>query len=223
MKLQINSYNKLSIRKYNEIMDILNEDISGIEKDIAIIAVLAGVTEDEVYKLSPSEVAILQSQLSFLGKPTLTNKKYKSIILNGTKYNIMKSLDKMSMAQYVDFQNLWEGDYVKKLPEVLSIFIIPDGHEYNEGYDIAQVRNEINENLDIETATNIAFFLRSRLESLIEDKVLYCRLMLWAMRMRTKDKELKKNLKNLSKLYKQMGKDLTSGLASSMRFPPLQD
>ena len=80
MKLKYNDYSNLPIGKYYEILDICDSDLSKIEKDLAIIAVLLDVTEDEVYKLKPEEVYELQQQLNFLSKPaTDAKKKFKKL------------------------------------------------------------------------------------------------------------------------------------------------
>lgn len=215
MKLKISSYNKLSIRKYREIMNILAEDISPIEKDIAIIALLQDISEDDVYHLSPIEINNLQGQMEFLHHPTSKNKNYKSIVINGNKYKVTKDLNEINVAQYIDFQTIWNNnDYMQHLPEILSIFIIPDGFEYNEGYDIQQLRNDIDEYLDIETATNIAFFLQKQLVNSILDNLLYCRLTIWWQAMKAKDKKVKKQLKEMNKKYKELEKHLIAGYRS---------
>lgn len=213
MKLKYNDYSNLPIGKYYEILDVCNSDISPIEKDIAIIAILADVTEDEVYKLKADEVYELQQQLKFLAKKA--NNKHtsvKKLKIAGKNYKVMSKLEDMNIAQYVDFQFSWKNDYITNLPEILSIFIIPEGCKYNEGYDLAEVREDIKNNLSIDVALDIAFFLRKKLVALIKSKLLYFRLILWTMKLRMKDKKLKKQMEELISQYKKLEKLLTDGL-----------
>lgn len=212
MKLKYNDYSNLPIGKYYEILDICNSDLSKIEKDLAVIAVLLDVTEDEVYKLKPEEVYELQQQLKFLSKPaTDVKKKFKKIKIADKTYRIVSKLDELNIGQYVDFQFNWNKDYLTNLPQILSIFLIPEGCKYNEGYDIVEVQKAIKDNLSIEAALNIAFFLRRKSVDLIKSRLLYCRLMLMMTKWRMKDKKLKAQMKELIQKYKTLEKLLTDG------------
>lgn len=218
IKLRYAAYNQLPIIVYKQVMDILDEDITPIEKDLEIIALLADVDVNDIYKLKATDVNILQHNIQFLGNPIIKNRKYKKIDINGNRYNVHSNLDELTMGQYIDFQMMWKNDnYLNHLSDILSIFIIPEGKTYNEGYDLIKVREEIENNLDIETATSIAFFLHKKLISLIKDKVQYCRLMIWWMKITMKDKELKKKMKELMNLYKKMENYLTDGYHSLMK------
>ena len=212
MKLKYNDYSNLPIGKYYEILDICNSDLSNIEKDLAVIAVLLDVTEDEVYKLKPEEVYELQQQLKFLSKPAKdAKKKFKKLKIADKTYKIVSKLDELNIGQYVDFQFNWNKDYLTKLPQILSIFLIPEGCKYNEGYDIVEVQQAIKDNLSIEAALNIAFFLRRKSVDLIKSRLLYCRLMLMMTKWRMKDKKLKAQMKELIQKYKTLEKLLTDG------------
>ena len=212
MKLKYNDYSNLPIGKYYEILDICNNDLSKIEKDLAVIAVLLDVTEDEVYKLKPEEVYELQQQLKFLSKPAKdAKKKFKKLKIADKTYKIVSKLDELNIGQYVDFQFNWNKDYLTNLPQILSIFLIPEGCKYNEGYDIVEVQQAIKDNLSIEAALNIAFFLRRKSVDLIKSRLLYCRLMLMMTKWRMKDKKLKAQMKDLIQKYKTLEKLLTNG------------
>ena len=212
MKLKYNDYSNLPIGKYYEILDICESDLSKIEKDLAVIAVLLDVTEDEVYKLKPEEVYELQQQLKFLSKPAKdAKKKFKKLKIADKTYKIVSKLDELNIGQYVDFQFNWNKDYLTNLPQILSIFLIPEGCKYNEGYDIVEVQQAIKDNLSIEAALNIAFFLRRKSVDLIKSRLLYCRLMLMMTKWRMKDKKLKAQMKELIQKYKKLEKLLTDG------------
>ena len=212
MKLKYNDYSNLPIGKYYEILDICESDLSKIEKDLAVIAVLLDVTEDEVYKLKPEEVYELQQQLKFLSKPARdAKKKFKKLKIADKTYRIVSKLDELNIGQYVDFQFNWNKDYLTNLPQILSIFLIPEGCKYNEGYDIVEVQQAIKDNLSIEAALNIAFFLRRKSVDLIKSRLLYFRLVLWVMKMKMKDKKLRKQMKELIQKYKTLEKLLTDG------------
>lgn len=212
MKLKYNSYSNLPIGKYYEILEISKREVSDIEKDIAIIAVLCEATEDQVYKLKPAEVYELQQQLSFLASPATNLKKsFSKLNIGDKKYKVVKDLDDLNISQYIDFQFSWNGDYIDNLPQILSVFIIPEGCKYNEGYDIAEVQEEIKNNLSVDTALQIAFFLRKKSVNLTRARLLYFRLMLKWMTWKQKNPEIKAKMKELQKQCKMLESNLTTG------------
>lgn len=58
------------------------------------------------------------------------------------KYDFDLNLTNISVAQFVDYQN-----YIKETPiryeKILSCFVIPKGHEYNDGYSLKEVQEDI--------------------------------------------------------------------------------
>ena len=141
----------------NEYLDLLN-------KQIAILSVLCGVSEDDIADLSTGEFNKLVKQTDFLNtqpKKNIINK----VKLNGKDYEIFLNIQNMTIAQYVDFQTLYP-QREKKFSEILSIFIIPKGKSYGEGYDVLDVINDIGEYLPITDANNIMFFFALAYQSL---------------------------------------------------------
>ena len=65
-------------------------------------------------------------------------------------------LTKVTVAQFIDYQN-----YIKETPvkfeKVLSVFIIPEGHTYNDGYDLQQAQQDMLE-LPFVVVQKVAFF-----------------------------------------------------------------
>lgn len=79
----------------------------------------------------------------------------KKLVLNGRKYYTDCLLGNISTAQYVDFTN--HNNAEATMDKVLSVFIIPEGHKYNDGYDMQEVINDI-ASMPVPTAASIAFF-----------------------------------------------------------------
>ena len=63
-------------------------------------------------------------------------------------------LGNVTTAQYVDFTNYSKSNDISKM---LSVFMIPEGHKYNDGYDMLQVINDIND-LPVTVVNDAAFF-----------------------------------------------------------------
>lgn len=139
--------NDLTVKQVMDIKNITVED--DVTKALEIVSI--------VYKTNAEDISIneFQSKLKDidLSKPIDKPKVKKSYVINGTKYILDKSLN-ISTAQYVDYTNyMKEGNLVK----ILSVFLIPEGHKYNDGYDIFNVMKDMEE-MSYPIATSIGFF-----------------------------------------------------------------
>lgn len=124
------------------------------ERIITIAEILLG---DEVTNLPLPEFNKQVKQLDFL-KDEIPTKNHppKNFEINGRKYTMDCLLGNVSTAQYVDYTNHCKVDN-PDMAKMLSVFIIPEGHKYNDGYDMLQVMNDIN-SLPIPIVNSTAFF-----------------------------------------------------------------
>lgn len=107
---------------------------------------------------------IVKYDTTFISKPIPRRPIKKYYILNGTKYNANFELPSISTAQFFDFRNYAEkNDYIG----VLSCCLIPDGKEYNDGYDIEQTKTDI-ATMPITEAQTISFFFLNQTAVLLE-------------------------------------------------------
>lgn len=90
-------------------------------------------------------------------KPTIARKVY---VLGGHKYVASLNLQAINTAQYIDFQQM--ADKSGEMPaEFLSIILVPEGKEYNQGYNIEDAVMDIKYHMNVEDALGLtAFFLR---------------------------------------------------------------
>lgn len=97
---------------------------------------------------------IAKYNVEFLRKPTPRTSIKDHYLLNGTKYKASFDLTNLTTAQFFDFRN-----YAQKNDSVgvLSCCVIPEGHEYNDGYDIENVKKDLLD-LPITDAQTISFF-----------------------------------------------------------------
>ena len=61
---------------------------------------------------------------------------------------LWKQLKKILDSKKVDYQTFITKPFRESYDKILSIFIIPAGHNYNEGYDILDVQKMIRENMN---------------------------------------------------------------------------
>lgn len=82
----------------------------------------------------------------------------KQYTLNGRKYYIASKIDKLTTAQYIDFTNLAK-EVNKNMVKILGVFLIPEGHKYNDGYDIDEVYRDIEEGMNAVEGNAVIFFI----------------------------------------------------------------
>ena len=191
----IDNYRNLPVGKWLEILEISkDENVDALEQQVKTIAILTGLTEDEVLDLPIVEYRELASKTMFLekeydGKLQIA----KSYGLNGMELIPVKDFNKITTAQYVDYQTFSkEGDMY--LVQTLSTLLVPKGKKYNDGYDMDAVQQAIRDNLSVADVVSLyAFFLTKWVKS-IKDSQTYL------------DKEIKKIPNKLmrEKLMKQV-------------------
>lgn len=191
----IDNYRNLPVGKWLEILELSrDENVDALEQQVKTIAILTGLTDDEVLDLPIMEYKSLASKTMFLekdydGKLQIA----KSYGLNGMELIPVKDFSKITTAQYVDYQTFSkEGDMY--LVQTLSTLLVPKGKKYNDGYDMDAVQQAIRDNLSVADVVSLyAFFLTKWVKS-IKDSQTYL------------DKEIKKIPNKLmrEKLMKQV-------------------
>lgn len=166
MILNIKSnWDEITWNEYEQIEQIINTDIPMDYKAVHLISVLTGESIDTIENLPVTEFQKLLPVLDFIkDKPKLRSHQLEYII-NGRHYEFKGQLTDIVTAQYIDYRACMieeEKDIVK----IFSCFLIPKGHNYNDGYDIEQVKSDIGDMcwLDVRAA---AFFFRIQLAAFI--------------------------------------------------------
>lgn len=141
----INDYEHLDLARYMRIDKILHKPVEDIDKQVQIIAVLADLSVEEVLHLPIAEYGDLARQTAFLGAlcdPDPVGPE--AVALGGFVLVPTTDFTKINTAQYVDFQTL-ARDFPSTIPQLLACFLVPEGHAYNEGYDIKAVQEAVGE------------------------------------------------------------------------------
>lgn len=186
MKLKYNKWGDISIKKFDEINNILshinnvNED-EALEININLLSILCDVSVEEIEDLPLTEFSKLVKQTEFLKEMPKVDIK-DNYVINGKKYVLCANVSKMTTAQYIDYQTLVKNAD-KNVKELLSVFLIPKGKKYGE-YDLEEVMNDIYNYFPIADARAVSFFFTLVLQSLTKATLI-------SLERRTK-KELKK-------------------------------
>lgn len=199
----IDSYRKLTIAKYDEIKKIMEKDIEDIDKQVELIACLADMDVDAVYNLPLTKYEQMVNSIEFLYElPKPKSNIPSKLVIGDYKYTIMKNVEKMTTGQYIDLQNYMKNDM--GVAYILTTIIIPEGCTYDDGdYNIDDLQKDIYNNLNIEDALSIAFFLHRKLQYTINATLTFLDWRLKRMEkkmnpeMKEKMKEARKKLKGL--------------------------
>lgn len=197
----IDNYQSLPLGTYMKVNAVLDSQADDIDKQVQIIAILGGLSVDEVLLLPLHDYTAMAAQTAFLRehcKPTE--------IAEGWSFgNLRPVLDfrKLNTAQYVDFQH-YSKDFPRTLPQLLSVMLIPEGKSYNDGYDVLEVQKQV-EQIPFPDALGLSAFFFGRLLTLTEDS-----LTSWASEMRkTKDpkrmKEIAEKIREVETVLRSAG------------------
>lgn len=166
MKVKIkNSWDSISWKEYEQIEQILNADIPSDFKAMSLISVLTGLSMDEIENLPITEFNKLLKAIEFLQKEPKTRTHKFEYKVNDREYVFKGDVNDISTAQYIDYRT-YMGEEDRDVVKLFSCFLIPKGHDYNDGYDMNQVRSDIEDMcwLDVRAA---AFFFRIQLSAFI--------------------------------------------------------
>lgn len=163
----INSYDALTLGTYMKVNAVLDTDADDLDKQVRIIAILSGKTEDEVLLLPIADYASMAKETAFLREHCPP-----SDIGDGWRFgNLVPVTDfrKINTAQYVDFQEFSKG-FPRTLPELLSTLMVPDGFSYNDGYDVLRVQDQLRA-MPLADALGLAAFFFAKFVRLTADSL----------------------------------------------------
>ena len=193
------NWNDISIKQYNDIKNLyLDTDLSDEDRLILQINILFGV---DALKLKTSELHKYINDMKFLGEKVPKMKIKNEYKLGDNIYTLKKELKDVTVAQWLDWQNFLKdgGGDTDNFPNLLSVFFFPKGEtEYGDGYDIEQVRSDINNYLSIAEAMSISSFF------LLWRKALSIRFLLYTRKQTLKAPLTKEQKKRVKKEFRKL-------------------
>lgn len=149
------TWKDITLKKYFQIQSVLESEMEDSEKMIQAANI---IYDCDVAELPLVEYAKKMNDLAFIRNAPENEKLANHYTINGTKYVVKADLGSMQGNQFIDFQN-----YAKKqdLIGCISCFFIPEGHKYNDDYNLEEVKEDIKD-LPITTANALGFFFKSQ-------------------------------------------------------------
>lgn len=214
----ITSYNNLPIGKYKKLVEIAKRgNLTEDEQNIAIVAILADMTEEEVEAMPYVEMRALCAKAGFIYEQPPTTKPKKRYQLGSFDCVVDLDPDQLTTAQYIDFKELAPkaNEHIEVL---LSVFLIPKGKRYNEGYNMRELHKAILEHLPFTEAQSILAFFLKRLQRSTESTLIFSVALMKAQEMRMtgeKKEQMKELVKKMTEAihsYANGGGDTSSTL-----------
>ena len=141
-------------------------DIEPLDRQVAILAVLSGCTEDEILALPLNIYSARVAASRFLDEPLPQRVPQRSYRCGDFTLEPVRDFKHITTAQFVDFKTFADqagGDEAKlsqMTVELLSCMLVPKGHAYCDDYDPVDVQAAIRDHLRADDAVALtAFFL----------------------------------------------------------------
>lgn len=174
IELKYKSYKELPIGKYFEIkekLDTITDSDSDMDIIITLIALLSDVKEDDIYNMPIKELNRLTEEVKWFFTPVKPSKAPKKVKIG--EYTLVPQYDpkNISVSQYIDY-SMYGGNRYKFYVECLCTFLIPEGHKYNDNYDVLDIQNKVKEYLSIEVAESFYHSFAKSSRSLLNRSLL---------------------------------------------------
>lgn len=136
------NWKSITLNQWNQLEEISNKEYEDdILKTADIISAVYGI--DNPMDLTPAEFSKYVKELSFLEEQIPETKLCNTYTINGTKYNFDGNCFSMTMSQLMDWRAFSTAEHID-YASCLSVFLVPEGHKYNDGYDIDKTLDDIN-------------------------------------------------------------------------------
>jgi hypothetical protein len=201
----IRSWDKLTIAKWQRILDIESIGFDWYEKEIEILSVLCDKSKDELLKLSIGEIAEMKKAMEFLSIAP-SEKLPTSVMVGDIQHIVHYKVTDKTAGQFVDAMTFTKDreKVNENLHNVLSIFVIPKGENY-DGSKQQERAEYLREHLTMDVAHPMAvFFYRVYTVSLKDIEASLIRknnkMMASLLNQLERKKAMKKFMRGLSQL-----------------------
>ena len=119
-------WSDISIGKFQEIYAILKmPDGLVLEKDIKILAVLTGQSEEVIGNVDMDDYAFMMNKVSFINQFPSADHIPTQVKFDGVKYNLQMKMEKLKLAQYIDLELLskTQDEIIYNMHKILAIFM----------------------------------------------------------------------------------------------------
>lgn len=150
----VKGWNEVSIAQYKKIYALENDE----DWVWNFLAIVENTTYNDIVTRPIAQTTQLSKEtLKWATKPPKRHLVKNRYGIGGQVYELQANPNSISTAQYIDWYNS-PKDMPENLDTAVSIFLVPEGHKYNDGYDLECVKRNINENMGVEDALTVCDF-----------------------------------------------------------------
>lgn len=212
------TYYDLTIDKYLQIKDILDNVEDELETQVELLSVIYECTSEDLLDLVLNEYKKRVKEIDFLSEPLVPKPNCpKSITIDGEVYEAVRDVKQFTAGQYIDYQSLIKAeDFYSVIPNLLAVFFIPKGKNYGKEYDIMEVAEKIKNNVSIGFAMDVCFFFQQQSLRSIKRTLDSLVLMTKIQMFKTKNKETKSKMKEALEKIQELRDSLSAGAGGIM-------
>jgi len=175
-----NGWDEITLENADKITNVINDDkLSTTEKNIKFLSLLSDKTENELWKLTPQQLAerLIESGDLFekIAEKVVLNYDWINTLIKLTKwttkielkigdekFNLETDASNISFLQYQAFSTTDKND----LAGVLATILVPEGKQFasvENGYDFEKLKQYLYRNTTVQQANDIIGFFLLRL------------------------------------------------------------
>ena len=193
------NWNDITFKQYIDIDTIVKDtELTEEERCFALVQAVYGIN---LLSQPLTEYKKYVNSLNFLKEkmPEMTlNDTYE---VNGTVYEFRRNVKDLTVGAFMDYQNYSKGEKnLDTYANILTIFLIPKGCKYNEGYDIVKARRDMLD-LPAPVALSMAAFFLSYWKNYVKVFLRYSMWKIWRTKGIPKDqkKEIMASMREMIK------------------------
>tara|TARA_R110002020_G_scaffold96958_2_gene231643 strand:+ start:894 stop:1487 length:594 start_codon:yes stop_codon:yes gene_type:complete len=129
MKLELivpNSWNDVSIKRFQEFNKVNELDIPEKQKLIKIISSLCDIEEEQIAKLRMKDLKEVVAEINKLERDSAEKGSLKKIVdFKGKKYGFIPNMSEMTTGEYIDLESTCTADAMNNLHTIMAILYRP--------------------------------------------------------------------------------------------------
>ena len=203
-----NSWDKLPIGKLNDVNNIINNnELTEDDKIIKLGALISNMDYEDFINLKIEDAQKIISQIKFLYEAPKNKKLVKNLNLDGINCKVIQDVSEITTAQFIDYNTLISNGNVL-IPEILSVFIIPQGHKYSDNYNKEEIVDLISKYVSVEEGISIANFFIKKYKRLLMRTLLYSKVNLKLQLMKKLPQKTIEEIKSQIQQIKELQKEI---------------
>ena len=203
-----NSWDKLPIGKLNDVNNIINNnELTEDDKIIKLGALISNMDYEDFINLKIEDAQKIISQIKFLYEAPKNKKLEKNLNLDGINCKVIQDVSEITTAQFIDYNTLISNGNVL-IPEILSVFIIPQGHKYSDNYNKEEIVDLISKYVSVEEGISIANFFIKKYKRLLMRTLLYSKVNLKLQLMKKLPQKTIEEIKSQIQQIKELQKEI---------------